>query len=116
MEHLNQADQIIFLEEVYRTFRPGGTVRLSFPGLDGSLSTYYKETSYQGYLIGKQTAFTKHIHFHLPTFEELELICKFIGFSKIQKVDYGKSTHQELTNLDTRHDQVGLNIMVEITK
>jgi predicted SAM-dependent methyltransferase len=116
LEHLTQADQIIFLEEVFRTLQPGGVVRLSFPGLEGSLSRYYKNISYIGCEQGKKDAFTNYVHFHLPTLEELILICKYLGFSKIEKVQYGKSIYEELSNLDSRKNQIGLNIMVEVTK
>lgn len=116
LEHLTQADQIIFLEEVFRTFKPGGVLRLSFPGLEGSLKKYFRSKDYQGCLIGKKEAFTDHVHFHLPAFEELELICRFLGFSDIKRVEYGVSVYPELCNLDTREGQIALNTFVEIIK
>ncbi|MFA6995442.1 MAG: methyltransferase domain-containing protein [Patescibacteria group bacterium] len=116
LEHLTQADQIIFLEEVFRTFKPGGVLRLSFPGLEGSLKKYFSDKNYSGCVAGKRAAFTDHLHFHLPSFEELVFICRYLGFSEIKKVNYGHSIHSELCNLDTREGQVELNTFVEIIK
>lgn len=116
LEHMMQADQLIFLEEVFRTLKLGGVLRLSFPSLSGSLKQYYTKKDYFGFVAGKYGAFTQHIHFHLPTFEELEEMCKFIGFTKIYKVNYGESTYSELCNLDTREEQMELNLLVEVIK
>ena len=63
LEHLTQADQIIFLEEVFRTFKAGGVLRLSFHGLEGALKKYYTNISYQGFVLGKKEIFTDNYHF-----------------------------------------------------
>jgi predicted SAM-dependent methyltransferase len=37
VEHLTQPDSFLFLAELYRTFKPGGICRFSFPYLEGTL-------------------------------------------------------------------------------
>lgn len=115
-EHLSQSNQIIFLTEAFRTFRKGGVLRLSFPGLEGVLKRHYNKPNYAIATIGKNEAYTMWGHLHFCSRDELNLICKQIGFNKINFVQYGKSQHPSLRNLDTRKDQIGLNTYVEIIK
>ncbi len=116
LEHLGQDDSIIFLSEAYRTFRPGGVLRLSFPGLEGVLKKHYREHGYTGAIIGKKEAFTSWSHLHFYSKEELSTVCKYLGFKGINFVEYGKSLYGPLNNLDTRKDQIDLNTYVEIVK
>lgn len=116
LEHLDQADSLIFLSECYRTFAKGGVLRLSFPGLQGVLKKHYRSSDYEGASKGKQEAYTMWEHKHFYCFESLELVIKHIGFREIKIVEFGKSDYEELRNLDTRVDQIGLNLIVEITK
>jgi hypothetical protein len=44
------------------------------------------------------------------------MVATHLGFTDIRFVDYGKSDHPELSDLDTRLDQIGLNTYVELTK
>ena len=116
LEHLSQADSLIFLGEVYRTFKKGGVLRLSFPGLEGVLIKHYRPSDYGGTLAGKNEAYTRWGHLHFYSKEELLLVCKHIGFEKVEFQEYGKSQHKVLENLEHRSDQIGLNIYAEITK
>ena len=45
----------------------------------------------------------RHKHFYCE--EGLETVANHIGFSGTKFVDYGKSAHQDLWNLDLRPDQ-----------
>jgi predicted SAM-dependent methyltransferase len=116
IEHLNQDDSIIFLSETYRTFKPGGVLRLSFPGLEGVLKRHYRARGYQGAIVCKKEAFTTWSHLHFYSKEELSTVCKYLGFRVINFVEYGKSVYDPLNHLDTRKDQIDLNTYVEIMK
>ena len=116
IEHLSQEDSIIFLSEAYRTFKPGGILRLSFPGLEGVLKKHYREHGYEGAITCKKEAYTTWSHLHFYSKEELSTVCKYIGFSAIKFVEYSKSIYDALDHLDTRKDQIDLNTYVEIMK
>lgn len=114
LEHLDQEDSIIFLAEVFRTLKPGGIVRLSFPGLEGVLKRHYMNKN--DYISGKFEAYAFWDHKHFFSKDELTTIAKHIGYSEINLVEYGKSTYKELRNLDTRKEQIGLNTYAELRK
>ena len=116
LEHLDQAESLIFLSECYRTFAKGGVLRLSFPDLKNVLKRHYRSGDYAGASKGKEEAYTMWGHKHFYCFESLELVSKHIGFRDIKIVKFGKSDHEELRNLETRQDQIDLNLIVEITK
>ena len=115
LEHLSQEDSIVFLSEAFRVLQPSGVLRLSFPGLEGVLNKHYKNTPLSSYDT-KLEAYLYWDHLHFYSREELTLVAKHIGFSKVDFVEFGKSNYPELSNLDTRTDQVGLNTYVELTK
>lgn len=116
IEHLSQVDSVIFLTEIYRTLQKNGVLRLSFPGFFNVLAQHFSEISYEQGKKMKAEAYTKHSHKHFFCFEELKQLCQHIGFSEIKSVEYGKSNYPELRALDTRANQIGVNILVEIVK
>lgn len=116
LEHLNQADSIFFLSEVYRTLAPGGVLRLSFPGLEGVLNRHYTPPTESRVRHGELEAYSFWDHIHFYAKGELEVVAKHLGFSKIEYPEYGVSKHPELSGLDTRQNQIGLNTYAEITK
>jgi predicted SAM-dependent methyltransferase len=116
LEHLTQSDSMIFLSEAYRTFKTGGVLRLSFPGLEGVLKRHYRGQAYGSYKKGKTDAYTSWDHVHFYSREELTLVCRHIGFRDVKFVNYGESSHGPLKGLDHREDQRDLNIYVELTK
>jgi predicted SAM-dependent methyltransferase len=116
IEHLFQYDQILFLTEVYRTFKKGGVLRLSFPGLEGVLNRHYIDNTYKTAEIAKKDAYTNWGHLHLFTVEELTMVCKHLGFSKVEKKLYNQSAYGPLMNRELRLTQSDLNTFIEITK
>jgi predicted SAM-dependent methyltransferase len=116
LEHLSQAESIFFLSEVYRTLAPKGVVRLSFPGLEGVLAKHYSPVTEERVRQGEFEAYTFWGHVHFYSKEELILIARHIGFSRIDVVEFGISRYTELCKLDTRLGQIGLNTYVELTK
>jgi len=115
LEHLTQAESMVFLCEAYRTFKPGGVLRLSFPGLAGVLRRHLRSGGHQGAATLISEAYTRWYHEHFYTFESLELVACHIGFSKVTPCDYGHSRHSILKQ-ETRPNQADLNLVVELTK
>ena len=118
LEHLNQAESIFFIGEIYRSLTPGGVMRLSFPGLEGVLNRHYSPTPTSEIRLrqGEFEAYSFWDHIHFYSKDELTLVAKHIGFSSIDFVEYGKSKYPVLCNLDTRESQIDLNTYVELTK
>ena len=115
LEHVTQADSIIFLSEAYRTLRPGGVLRISTPSLPGVLRRHHRASDYAGAVACRDEAYTMWHHLHFYAFESLELVARHIGFSKVTRCEYGKGEHPELL-LESRFNQADLNLVVELTK
>lgn len=116
LEHLDQADSLVFLAEAYRTFRPAGVLRLSFPSLEGVLAKHYRRSDYEGARAGMKEAYTDWEHLHFYSFEELRLVSDHLGWSGIREVAFGESEHEPLRGIDTRVEQIELNLIVELTR
>jgi predicted SAM-dependent methyltransferase len=116
IEHLTQADSLVFLSECSRTFRKGGVLRLSFPGLEGVLQKHYRANGFLGAYEGKVEAFTAWDHLHFYSRAEMSLVAQHVGFTNVEFVGYGNSEYPELCDRDTREQQIGLNTYVELTK
>jgi|GEM_PF-990813 predicted SAM-dependent methyltransferase len=116
LEHFDQGDSLIFLSEAYRTLRPDGILRLSFPGLEGVLKKHYYPWNDAIAYTGKIDAYSFWDHRHFYSFEEIKLVAAAIGFRKVTRVEYGISEHAEFIGMDTRSDQKDLNCRVELQK
>ena len=104
------------MTEAYRTLKPGGVLRLSFPGLEGCLKNGYKIIDYPNALRFKMNTYYKFKHAHLYSKQELEVVCKHIGFREVNFVEFGESDYPELKNLETRPNQKHSNTYVELVK
>lgn len=116
LEHFSQAESIFFLSEVFRSLAMGGVLRLSFPGLEGVLDRHYTPPASSTISTGEIEAYSLWDHYHFYSRGELELVAKHLSFSHIEFVDYGLSEFADLSGLDTRSEQIGLNTYVELTK
>lgn len=116
LEHVDQADQITFLIESYRTLAPGGTLRLSFPYLDGVLANHYLPASYEAALQAKAECYDQHAHRSFPSRTDIELLGKHIGFSSIRFYRTGESDISDLRGLEHRVEQESVHLNVELTK
>jgi predicted SAM-dependent methyltransferase len=116
VEHLSQADSLVFLTEAHRTLRPGGVLRLSFPGLEGVLRKHYVGRSIDALAQAQQDAYDNWGHIHFYSREELSLVASHLGFRKIEFLSFRESSRPELARMDTRSDQADLNTYAELTK
>lgn len=116
LEHLTQEESLIFLSEIFRCLRPGGVIRLSFPGLKDVLRRQYRSSDYEGATVGRQEAYTHWQHKHFYCKESLAIVAEHLGFSDITFTQFNKSAHRDLADLEHRADQQDLNIYVELTK
>lgn len=116
LEHLDQAESLIFLSEAFRCLKPSGVLRLSFPGLAGVLTRHYRSSDFHGAYTGFIEAFENWHHKHFYCEQSLKLVCSHIGFSDLRIVPFGDSCHRELKGRETRPDQRDLNLIVELTK
>jgi predicted SAM-dependent methyltransferase len=116
IEHLSQADSIIFLTEAYRTLKKNGVLRISFPGFENVLLTSFKECSYKSAYWGKFDAYTQYEHLHFYSKESIKTVANHIGFRNINFCEYGSSDYSELKGIDNRYEQRETNIIVELLK
>jgi len=113
IEHITQADSLMFLLEVHRTLKSGGVLRLTCPGLEGVLTHHFGARDFSGFLRGRLEAYTQHVHVHFYSRESLALVANHIGFD-IRFVMPNESSHPELQGIDTRLELVHLH--AELTK
>lgn len=113
IEHIDQASSLLFLEEVHRTFRTGGILRLTFPVLDVVLKKHFSSICFEGFLKGKEEAFDSLGHIHFYSRDSLALVADHIGFD-MKIVECGKSKYSQLEGINIRTDSV--NLHVELTK
>lgn len=116
LEHLSQVDSLLFLSECYRTLKPGGVLRLSFPGLEGVLRKHYPDSDWETVNIAKEEAYTRYEHLHFYSREELTLVARHFGFTGVTFHAFGESPHVVLQGIDQRAAQSDLNTYAELLK
>lgn len=116
LEHLDQEQSLRFLIEAYRVLRPGGVLRLSFPGLEGVLRGAYTPPLMESARAAAKEVYAAWGHKHFYSLEELRTVARHIGFRDVVPVEHGRSTYPELRGLDRREDQIGLNTYAELVK
>jgi predicted SAM-dependent methyltransferase len=115
IEHIDQREFIAFLCECYRTFQPGGVLRLSSPGLEGALRRHLRGSDWQAADVLREEAYERWWHKHFLCFAEVDAIAKHIGWREVRELPYGESTIADLRQ-DTRPSQADLNLVVELVK
>jgi predicted SAM-dependent methyltransferase len=116
LEHLEQEQSLRFLIEACRTLRPGGVLRLSFPGLESTLSGGYTPPTFETAQLARIAYYEQWGHKHFYAISELEFVARHVGFAKVQPVEHGLSDYPELCGLDQRFDQIGSNTYIELVK
>lgn len=115
IEHINQDEFVIFLCEAFRTFKPGGVLRMSTPDLDGILERHLRGTGWQAGNAFREEAYKRWWHKHYLCRQEIEAIAAAIGWQEVRVCEYGQSTVGGLA-LETRPNQADLNLIVELVK
>ena len=113
---LSQAEAIVFLFEAFRSLNKGGLIRISDPNFVTLLKRHFPLGDHASIMEGINSSYRKYDIKHFFSLESLDILAKHIGFSKMEILDYGKSLHNELQNLETRDHQIGLNYYIELTK
>ena len=116
LEHLSQVDSLLFLSECQRTLRPGGVLRLAFPGLEGVLRKHYPRTDWEAVNIAKEETYTRYEHLHFYSKEELTLVAQHFGFKTVTFHAFGESPNELLRRIDQRAAQSNLNTYAELVK
>ena len=116
IEHISQADSLIFLAEVYRTLIPGGVLRISTPGLKSVLQQHYRQSHFAGAETGKNEAYTPYGHVHFYSEDTMATVASHLGFRKVEFRAYNESEYGELRMRESRAEQDDLNIIAELTK
>jgi hypothetical protein len=73
-------------------------------------------STYKDAIAVKDMYYTKWGHLHLYSKHELALLCRHIGFSKVEFKEFGGSDHPELRSLEWRDHVKHYNAYVEITQ
>ena len=115
IEHIDQAEFISFLCECFRTFRPGGVLRLSSPGLEGVLGRHLRGSDWQAAHVLREEAYARWWHKHFLCLAEVEAIARHIGWREVGRAPYGSSAVPDLQQ-ETRPSQADLNLVVELVK
>jgi SAM-dependent methyltransferase len=113
IEHVGQADALIFLCEVHRTLRQGGVLRLSSPLLELVLTRHYPRIDYATFALARRQAFVEYGHLHFFARSNIEAVANHIGYD-LKFVNVGESRHPELRGIDVRNDVI--NFHAELTK
>ena len=115
LEHLDQADAIIFLSEAYRTLKREGVLRLSFPGIEGVLKRHYSGRGLDAGLRCREEAYDRWMHRHFFSYDEIQAVAAAVGFSAVRRCQYGEGSIPELIQ-ENRPDQADLNLVVELVR
>jgi predicted SAM-dependent methyltransferase len=115
LEHLDQDQSLRFLIEARRTLKPGGVLRLSFPGLEGVLKKHYQPPNFDGAALASREAYSMWGHKHFYSRGELEITAIALGFKAVRFESHGHTQYAELRGVDSRPDQAQLNTYVELT-
>ena len=117
LEHLDQAESLIFLSEAYRTLEFGGILRLCFPGLAGVLKRHNRASDFEGAQTGREEAFNMWCHKHFYCFDSLKLVGEHIGFRKVYEVPHGESEYEAFQGIESRPSKEdGFELLVEMMK
>ena len=115
LEHIHVQEGYRFLEEAYRTLKPGGVLRLCVPGVDRIFQGYsdeygrFIESAGFGPATRKgavEAILFNHGHRSTWTRELLSLLLQAVGF-KTEDAEPRKSRHAELVNTDGHWKVIG---------
>ncbi|NET42669.1 hypothetical protein [Okeania sp. SIO2B3] len=107
LEHLSLEGAIAFLNNVWKSLKPGGVIRLSTPSLEWVLSTHFNlsETNPQKRIdstFSMNRAFHGWGHQFIYSKDFLQSLLNNLGWEKVVFCEYGKSEHSSLIGIE-RH-------------
>lgn len=105
LEHLSLEGAIAFLDNAWKSLKPGGAIRLSTPSLEWVLSTHFNlsEANPQRRIdstFSMNRAFHGWGHQFLYSQEFLTSLLQNLGWEKIEFYEYGKSKHPSLNGIE----------------
>jgi SAM-dependent methyltransferase len=116
IEHIDQKSSLRFLSEVWRTLRPGGIFRISTPSYDGVLRRHFWSATREHVEQGISEAYDPWGHVHFYSHLSLEQAATALRFVNYRRCSFGQSSHPELSDRETRTEQIGLNLYAEMQK
>ena len=107
LEHLSLEGAIAFLNNVWKSLKPGGVIRLSTPSIEWVLSTHFNlsETNPQRRIdstFSMNRAFHGWGHQFIYSKDFLQSLLDNLGWQKVIFCEYGKSEHSSLQGIE-RH-------------
>ncbi len=116
IEHINQKEVLLFFSEVFRTLKKDGIFRLSFCNLENILKEGYLVNNFEEIQNSNHFFFDLSNRLNIYTAAQIEILLRYVGFKEINNEKYCESKFEELSKLETRMDQVGINSYIEATK
>ncbi len=126
IEHLCREDAMSFLEECYRTLKPGGVLRIATPDLDDLVHRYRENDWAQSEWIQRfgygwipnrcvmlNVTLREWEHRHIFNEEDLKVVGYLSGFLIIKRCKVGESRFAELSGLESRKDSVVVEFIKE---
>lgn len=114
IEHINTAEAYRFFEEVWRTLKPGGIIRLAFPDLvrlkersSADYLNFIKEWGWGNGLPGSdvRAIVVQHGHKAIWSKETMRIVLESLGF-RVTDCEVGESEYKHLQNLERHGDQI----------
>ncbi|GAB1268581.1 hypothetical protein NBRC116493_18340 [Aurantivibrio infirmus] len=103
-EHISYSQNLVMLSEVFRTLKPGGTLRIVVPDLDKYLEwgllrkSEVKMNRYASLPEAISNLTQNHLHMSVWNFDLLREVLSSIGFVDIVKSQFGGSCIEEFTD------------------
>lgn len=103
-EHLHYLHNLELLKEIYRTLKPGGTLRICLPDLDkyldwNKIKNYDKKMSRYASLAEAISNLTQnHLHLSIWNFSLFKEVLETIGFVEVNKRKFGDSSIKTFTD------------------
>lgn len=116
IEHILPAEAYLFFEEVWRTLKEGGVLRLAFPDLlriaENVTPEYINFLQEKGWGDGSPESALKNIivnhdHKAIWTCDTMTVVLERMGFH-VTQFPLGKSYYEHLKNIELHHSQLGM--------
>jgi predicted SAM-dependent methyltransferase len=127
IEHIGLGETRRYFAEAARVLREGGVIRTSTPSLSGAVDAYLAGdpeilAKYQERIVGwcearnhsemLNNTFFEWGHRHIYDVEALTELLEDAGFVEIERAEFGRSRHSQLTGIDTHDDGESLRDLV----